>query len=290
MLKALLHGKVGSSLSRIEEGESWRSLLQTTEDFLTALVLSRLAYLPDNAFWNILRESAVPKGLLPDGRYQLVSSTFWPRWAAPQKDRMYTEPDAVLVFMTKEKEEFIGLIIEAKVEGGAQREDQWANEWSAWKEQEGGSGMPGKTFLLAIGGIDPLRPQVVADLERKANALLEKRHESTPLKAIACSWGSLLQAVLLHMDQTTDESVLRILEDIVEGMDLSGIRNPNWLDDLGSAARKLQVGYASLLIMETWCSDFHHPVSESGWNLFIRHRFGSDKKLFAFLDNWRFRK
>lgn len=51
MLHAILHGKIRGLFDDIEEGISWRSAYKKYEDFLTASVLGRMAYLPDDSFW-----------------------------------------------------------------------------------------------------------------------------------------------------------------------------------------------------------------------------------------------
>jgi hypothetical protein len=62
VLKALLQGKLPRRVVVREDDADNPALLELTrrEDLLTAAVFSRLAYLPSNVAWDILRRAAKP--------------------------------------------------------------------------------------------------------------------------------------------------------------------------------------------------------------------------------------
>jgi hypothetical protein len=82
MFHAIVHGKVRNNLAGIELGAEWRSLYRQTEDFLTAAVFGRLAYLPSHTLWSIIRHAAgtvAPSHNLPQDAGRLLTREFWPR-------------------------------------------------------------------------------------------------------------------------------------------------------------------------------------------------------------------
>ena len=110
MLHAILNGKIRGLFDDIKEGISWRSAYKKYEDFLTASVLGRMAYLPDDSFWKIIKSSSV-NNELPQHLGFFDRIEFWPKWAVPSwlsRKTQYIEPDAYISF------EEVDMLVEAK--------------------------------------------------------------------------------------------------------------------------------------------------------------------------------
>ena len=236
MFQAIFHGKVRDNLIGVQLGAEWRSFYRQTEDFLTAAVFSRLAYLPSHTLWSILRHAAVtvlPFDTFPQDVGRLVTREFWPRWEldASQQHATWKEPDVFLCF------ERLHLLVEAKLgDFSRQYPEQWAAELAAFQRQEE-SGHDIPVWLLAIGGMGEVpMPSAIAIMQQEAGRLLDHVFHSPNIQVrlMACSWRSLLVALIEERRHTDVQGggLSFIMADLMEILEFHGVRNTHWLQDL----------------------------------------------------------
>jgi hypothetical protein len=233
MLRAFLHGKARRFL---EESESHRSTpvgYKLTEDTLTALVFSRLSYLPVTLWWPILQALVKPAGELPDVVGGLDDIRFWPSWTLSAEfsthfGNQYKEPDVFLRFPGLE------LIVEAKREDGysTQYSQQLAAEYLAYLNS-GVESPPVRCILLAVGGFAGLTHHRAKEFQASIRKeLADVSLDVTPPIVVAAEWTEILTAFLRMLDSPHIEAHTRnILEDLCAGMRLHGIVPRQWLND-----------------------------------------------------------
>jgi hypothetical protein len=237
MFHAIAHGKVRKNLTGVELATEWRSLYRQTEDFLTAAVFGRLAYLPSHTLWSIIRHAAVTVALssdLPQNVGRLLTREFWPQWEldAAAQDTTWKELDVFLGF------ERLHLLVEAKLRDfSRQYAEQWAAELAAFLQRdETDHAIP--VWLLAIGGMgEAPTPSAIAIMQQEAERLLHHvyHYPNTQVRLMACSWRSLLAALIeerRHMDPQGGIGLEFIMADLMKILEFHGIRNTHWLQDL----------------------------------------------------------
>jgi len=221
MLKALTRHKTG----RVDR----ESLLKRTgllrfEDPLTATVFGRLAYLPPQLAWTLLRQAI---GWTLDGRPWRKTPPkgggtwrFWPSYPDPTGAQTRIEPDVVWSF-----EDGSALVIEAKHHDG-QRVDQWLAEIQAVLAAEGVA----RVLLLAVGDAVPtLAPW---DLERLRDAgAAAVAHVAWPDLAVA---ASSVEGLAPHVE--------RVVQDIISALTLWGYPPRVWFDTLPCYATGTPLG------------------------------------------------
>ncbi len=233
MLQAILNGKIGKLFSDLEAQTHWRELYRSNEDFLTASVFARLSYLPSSVFWQILYGAVISEKKLPNHVGELKNIQFWPRWNLTK--RKQKEPDIFIEF------EKVNLIIEAKLPFNPQYAEQWAEEFWAYQcdaaeEYEGKD-----VYLLAIDGLSDNFEQ----LETEANQILTKKYNfSDGICAVACSWQSLLSAIINQFQSVDDSKTVSqfLIHDLKESLALHGIHDTHWLKDIGQENTLSKVG------------------------------------------------
>ena len=272
MFHAIVHGKVRNNLAGVELGAEWRSLYRQTEDFLTAAVFGRLAYLPSPTLWSIIRHAAVtiaPSNNLPQDVGRLLTREFWPRWEldAPRQDTAWKEPDVFLGF------ERLHLLVEAKLgDFLTQNAEQWATELAAFLQRdETDHAIP--MWLLAIGGMGeaPTQP-VIASMQQEAERLLHNVFPDIPVRLAACSWRSLLVALIEergHIDSQTGIGLDFIIADLMDILAFHGIRYTHWLQDLLQPKimklRTIDQGSLEKLAMWAWPSRAAVLAEHASW-------------------------
>lgn len=154
----------------------------TNEDPKTSVVFENLLLFPDNIFWEILKNSAANKNILPENAGLLLDRfEFWPRWDSCSSydtgNSIYVEPD---IFFRFEK---VDVIVEAKYSDiSGQYREEWEREFKAYlNEYENDN----KTVvLLAVGGNSTFTKEPE----------LKVGNRKCPI--VKYSWASLLDAVL----------------------------------------------------------------------------------------------
>ncbi len=234
MFQAVLHSKVRTNFVAPQLGGDLRSFYRQTEDFLTAAVFSRLAYLPAQFLWSVLRGATASSCLpLPDDAGDLLDCEFWPRWKFRSGQAEFIkEPDVLLRF------ERLALLVEAKgSDEHSQNPNQWAAEIAAYHGSDQNSGSE-PVYLLAIGGLgEEPSPSGLLALQTEAQHLLARDYDCAGKEAriVACSWRRLLVSVRQStslIDARADAAPAFILRDLLEILRFHGFRYTRWLGDL----------------------------------------------------------
>jgi hypothetical protein len=202
MISALQHGKISIDLK---------------EDTLTSSVFESLLALPNNLFWEILKNSC-RTGKLPD-YINYVEAEFWPTWNPDDTgNQRYVEPDLFLRF------DSFDLIVEAKRwDGNQQRETQWRNEFIAYKNEFGKEGKP--VFLLAVG-VDSEKEEEIAVAD------------CGTLVAVKCRWNNILDELLSTLNMLEKcrvldtEHLIRNIKKVITCLELHGFVKIRWLSEI----------------------------------------------------------
>lgn len=244
MLHAILKGKIRGLFDNIKDGMSWRKAYSTYEDFLTASVIGRMTYLPEDVFWKILSNSST-HSILPQNVGSLNQIEFWPNWAVPpwlSKNSQYREPDAFVVF------DEVDIIIEAK------RDDSLSQNRSQWKEQilsylykRDQDGEEKKPIVFwVLGGMGDSLTQEKVDSELiNLNQIIQKTYPKEMINLAITSWGNLLKCVLdlkyfladeIHRESklivsNNRQHIYRISCDIIDALRLHGIKEWHFLTE-----------------------------------------------------------
>ena len=191
----------------------------TNEDPKTSTIFEHLMLLPDNLFYEILRESSrTYKDVLPETAGILESFVFWPKWNPKNTgNATYVEPDIFFRF------ENFDLIVEAKYgDAFGQHKEQWESEIIAYNNEY--STEKKAVFLLAIGGNENFKSEQVDSC-----------------KILKCNWTDLLHTIIKvrkkykRIDITNESSALaRILELIIRGFHIMGVNEYKNKTDLSA--------------------------------------------------------
>lgn len=205
MLQALIHKKLKASFTDPH--------FRPSEDTLTASVLGRFQYLPDNEVATIFRNAFGLSTSFPESIGQILDYQFWTHWDATNTDNSnFVEPEVWI-----ETSDY-NIIVEAKkFDGGGQYEDQWRNEIQSFMD----------TFpldkrliiFIAIGGNTSLTERTIL--------VKENRYNIYPI-----SWFNLLHAVTTLLSQTEVPHQQRILRDIIEAFEHHNYFDVTWLVSL----------------------------------------------------------
>ena len=197
-----------------------KSAIQATqnEDFKTSSSIGLLKYLPDDVFWNIMRNSCI--GLNTNEFGKILSFNFWSHTdPTDTTNDSFVEPDVWI-----ETENF-DVLIEAKVADGAgQYEQQWKNEIQSILNEQSNNDYQKPIVLIALGGNENLQPDTV----------LLKDEDFPVFKS---SWHNLILSVVRERDLSdTNDSICRLLEDVIELFARQGIMKMEWFNTLPLAS------------------------------------------------------
>jgi hypothetical protein len=231
MLNAIIKNKLGSNM--VEDDINWRDIFKTTEDSLTASVIGNLLYLPDELFWQIIK-NACYSNELPQNTGRLYKYEFWPRWNLnlDKNNNNYVEPDVFLRY------DDIDIIIESKrYDEKLQYREQWKREIKAYKEYYGNDN--NKVFLIAIGGIRNTNVDIMFN----------------KYKVIKLKWTNLLyeitkitKAINKSEYRTNSETTIkRILDDIIKYFEMHDFYSFTWIEDTKFHRRTYKKSYNMLL-------------------------------------------
>lgn len=214
MLQAIHHNKVGKAIPT--------GSFSGKEDTLTASVVGRLQYLPEDTFWSIIRGACGRLTVgLPESIGEVLDFRFWERLnATGTKNERDVEPDVWVVT------NLFDIIIEAKRSDcsadNSQYEDQWRNQVIALQNTYGKE-EPKPLIYIAIGGNDSLRDTTVQIKEKE-------------FIIHTASWYNLLNTVLNELNDIEGEGLpnhtKRVLQDIVLALQIHRIIKTIWFDTL----------------------------------------------------------
>ena len=179
------------------------------EDKQTASVFSSLLHLPDDEFWNILRDSCYGNSL-PETSGKIEFYEFWPHWPPDIDHVNYVEPDLFIRF------EDFDVIIEAKRKDEYQQiEEQWNSEFSSYLIKYGLDNK--KVYLLAVGGLNPIN----LSPENRKNIFVQK-----------CRWRGLLDTLYSYLEKYENNNFVRIINDCIEYLEYFKFKKIKWLKEM----------------------------------------------------------
>ena len=205
----------------------------THEDTITSTIIGTLLHLPDQLFWEILREACFNNQNLPQNIGNLTEYEFWPKWISHgTTNTNYVEPDVFLRFQE------LDLIIEAKrFDDGGQYQGEWERELIAYENEYGVTDKP--VLLVAIGG--------------NGNNIRKEQLEINGQKRtiIKCAWANL-HKILDDRRMDFQENHKRIIESLHIVCVPLGIRSYRQLD------------------ARPWVSDFNIMILDTYHDLIFR--------------------
>lgn len=213
MLTAILRGKARRLTRPIAAGDSWSDVFNISEDFLTASVFERLAYLDAPTFWAVLRDAT--RSELPACGADIELETFelWPRWGVGEGT---VEPDAYIRFKTGSR--LFSLIVEAKLDG-VQSAAQWVRELRG-QVKGVADGRDETVVLLAIGGLRKDPATFVAAETARARGIMTSEGLQADIEVVWLEWQDLTDAVGAMRARSETFAVQRIFDDILAALAL----------------------------------------------------------------------
>ena len=214
MLNAILEGKAGRIRLDGYESQSWRTVFQSYEDFLTAAIWSRINYLSPVAMDQFL--SAL-LGINGASWGAFESITFWPKYAFPDPvdekmkpylsgEERFAEPDLVLTF------KHAALIIEVKPPaGGMQYQQQWRKEVYTYLKDDHAKDT---VHFLALGNL----PATTKDWFQ------ELKTQFPQVDFYGIEWRKIREIFQYSVWEAPQDK--RIVSDCLKALALYGIREP----------------------------------------------------------------
>ena len=219
MLNAVLSGKAKRLDTGNGETLSWREVLRTNEDIITATLFERLTYLPGNVAWEILVRT-FHLGLTLYRVARLERIEFWPRWS--EEGDSSVEPDVFMRWSVGDPARRVDFVVEAK-HGGAQYSQQWSRQQNAYASWSADDDVTvDETVFLAIGGAGE-NPQETAN-----NLSVEVQQETgskVKMKALAADWTHLAAALFRAKSQVSQPEVKSVINDMLEALAEFGYRH-----------------------------------------------------------------
>jgi hypothetical protein len=215
-----------------EEGYALR------EDTLTAMVFTRLSYLPSPLFWRLIGDACIPR--LPKIEWEIENVCFWPRLALRSHGENpfpeLVEPD--LIIRCRETD----LIVEAKRQDGRdlQRPEQLAREWRAWSELSSNE-RADNSLLLAIGGFSEMTENVVLQLRKRVRQQLAALGTNVrDVRLHGATWASFRKAIEVASAASSVGHERILLEDILSAFDLHDVlwKAPSWFADFATEVQR----------------------------------------------------
>ena len=180
----------------------------TNEDPKTSTIFETLLSLPDDIFWQIIRNSTRTfKNKIANDAGTLQTFEFWPKWNPENTSNIsYVEPDIFICF------DNLDLIVEAKYsEESGQFREEWEREIQAYRNEHSNDGK--EFYLLAIGGNADVQEEEVAGC-----------------KILKADWIDVLRHVIKNrgiyektISNKSKTSVKRIFDLIIEGFHVMGV-------------------------------------------------------------------
>jgi len=247
MLKALLHRKLGRVAFGVADGGdgdiegTTPEGLTGLEDPLTSTVFERLAYLPPDLAWEILRGASKPLGegpampaAPPEGT---PSWSFWPglRPGAQAFNKVRVEPD-VLVSWGDTR-----LLIEAK-HRCFQDPGQWIEQIRAVRAAHAHAGK--QTWFIAVGGI--VMEQIHDQLARVHRELAN----DVP-GLLTIRWEGLREVLYSLDGPTLPSGQSAVVRDMAAALEAWGYRRKTWFSSLPALAVQRGTGDA-LSALQHW--------------------------------------
>ena len=196
--------------------------IHLNEDTKTSSILGLMSLLPAELFWKLLKNSLSEPTNLPVSSGDLLNIEFWPHWYNNEKDTDITnsklvEPDVYIEF------ENFNTIIEVKLDGNLQYENQWINQICAYQTNIKSSK---PLVYIALGGNKSL----------ETNTLTKGKVQGYHI--YNCSWKRLLEVIHEQIDFLNSEpykfdgQTLRILHRVEQAFSIYGERVTLWMESI----------------------------------------------------------
>lgn len=223
----------------------WKFIDNPREDSLTAAIFGHLLHLPNEIFWQILKD-ACSSCDFPEHPGELLSVHGWPNWnAAGTTNTNRVIPDLIIEFKD------FDLIIEAKRwDSPMQNINQWYNQFIAYTNEYG---MKREVKMLAIGGIHSHQSESLTHPHWKIEDESECDSNGFTCRVYMCQWSSLLLACqrlrrqLRTKDHTCSRNAadIRILSDLIGFFVRHGFKPIRWFPDFNFETHLLDDGVDS---------------------------------------------
>lgn len=180
--------------------------IKLNEDFKTSSSIGIMQYLPDDIFWDIIRNSCVGFNENDEFLGKIQAFNFWAHTDSHDTTNTnYVEPD---VWIETDK---CDIIIEAKVSDiSGQYEGQWENEIQSILNERGENA---KIILIALGGNENMF---------EGNVL--------GFNVYKASWYDLLNSLVKEREKHNENDfVCRIIDDVIELFARQGLMRIHWL-------------------------------------------------------------
>lgn len=195
--------------------------LDTIEDSLTSTVFDNLKHLPTEIIWRILHNSLL-YGNLPTLSGEIEYIGFWENWNPEgTHNTVKIEPDVFIRFQN------LDLIIEAKrYNENQQKFQQMQDQLIAYCNEFYDDGKD--IYYYQLGGLNE-------EVHQDKHNIKDKNKQATIIKG---NWSSLLDSVISEKKHLTlvnlsyVKTYIRILEDIIFGMELHQFYRKKWMDKL----------------------------------------------------------
>jgi hypothetical protein len=263
MFKAIAHAKIRNLFADDEAQRDWRQQYRQTEDFLTAAIFSRLAYLTPTSVFNVI-EHATGGSLTPSDPSEraalfLQRVDFWPNWSF-SKHTMHghhRQPDVFLRYRHQSSRRETRIIVEAKREDQRHNAKQLAEEWIAFLDQTEETDLA-DNYIFAIGGA----PDSPEHLQLAVADHLRIWSEESSVSVVYCSWAALKRAIVQERQLLGAQSSQNIMDDLVEIFDFHGFRTVRYLCEMLEYGTLARADYArALSLLSAW--QFTAPISQS---------------------------
>ena len=187
--------------------------IKQNEDLKTSSSIGLLQYLPDDVFWNIMRNSCIGFPAIDFGK--ITSFIFWAHNdPTGTRNTDYVEPDVWI------ETENYDVIIEVKKmdENGTypQSMEQWQDQIQSVKNEQNNNDYEKPIILIALGGNENMLPEIASGCP-----------------VYKASWYNVLNAVVNERDVQSDNGfVCRVLGDVIELFAQQGVMRIVWFNSL----------------------------------------------------------
>lgn len=203
MLQAFFKGKLVIQDNRVKHNE----------DLKTSSSIGLLQYLPDDVFWNIMRNGCIGFPAIDFGK--ITSFIFWAHNdPTGTRNTDYVEPDVWI------ETENYDVIIEVKKmdENGTypQSMEQWQDQIQSVKNEQNNNDYEKPIILIALGGNENMLPEIASGCP-----------------VYKASWYNVLNAVVNERNNQDENGyVCRVLDDVIEMFARQGVMKIDWFNTL----------------------------------------------------------
>jgi hypothetical protein len=227
------------------------------EDKQTASIFSTLLHLPDQLFWDILKDSCY-NNILPQNIGIIEDFEFWPHWPPDEKHTNFVEPDLFIRFTD------LDVIFESKrYDKNQQDSEQWNSEYNSYLKKYGNNK---KVALIAVGGLND------SDLSPQLGEIIIQK----------CRWRSILDTLYQYKIKNIKFEHLRIINDCIKYLEYFSFSKIVWLKEM----MKYNIAIKETYDLLNWLISYKF---EREWSFFElkRNNIGINNEAIKFMLQWR---